>query len=117
MKKIGFYIAFVILLIIIIPLIILGGVGNGIKIPGIINKFPDVILEKDIKYDEKTGGPKIKVFVSSEKEIKEMYLEDYIRGVISAEMPVLFDIEALKAQAVAARTYAVGNMKIFGGAG
>jgi stage II sporulation protein D len=34
-------------------------------------------------------------------------LEDYVRGVISAESPAGWPAEALKAQAVAARTYAV----------
>ncbi|MEN6371441.1 MAG: SpoIID/LytB domain-containing protein [Armatimonadota bacterium] len=36
-------------------------------------------------------------------------LEDYIRGVLPSEMPTSFSIEALKAQAVAARTYAWMN--------
>lgn len=34
-------------------------------------------------------------------------LEEYIVGVVGAEMPAAFSIEALKAQAVAARTYAL----------
>ncbi|MFS0767076.1 SpoIID/LytB domain-containing protein [Peribacillus phoenicis] len=34
-------------------------------------------------------------------------LEDYIKGVVPAEMPALWNQEALKAQAVAARTYAM----------
>jgi stage II sporulation protein D len=34
-------------------------------------------------------------------------LDDYVRGVISAEMPSNWSPEALKAQAVAARTYAI----------
>lgn len=36
----------------------------------------------------------------------KMELESYIEGVVAAEMPASFNIEALKAQAVAARTYA-----------
>jgi stage II sporulation protein D len=40
-------------------------------------------------------------------EIENMALEDYVRGVLAAEMPADFPIEALKAQAVAARTYAL----------
>jgi len=36
-----------------------------------------------------------------------MTLEQYLVGVVAAEMPVSFEIEALKAQAVAARTYAM----------
>jgi stage II sporulation protein D len=35
-------------------------------------------------------------------------LEDYLKGVVPAEMPALWNQEALKAQAVAARTYAMG---------
>ena len=39
-----------------------------------------------------------------------MDLEEYIKGVVAAEMPADFDLEALKAQAVAARTFAYGRM-------
>ena len=39
--------------------------------------------------------------------IDEIDLEEYIIGVVAAEMPASFNIEALKAQAVAARTYAI----------
>ncbi len=42
-------------------------------------------------------------------------LDDYVRGVISAEMPSSWSAEALKAQAVAARTYAITTS--VGGAG
>ena len=37
----------------------------------------------------------------------EMGLEEYVRGVVAAEMPATFHLEALKAQAVAARTLAL----------
>lgn len=40
----------------------------------------------------------------------KMTLHDYLIGVVAAEMPVKFETEALKAQAVAARTYAVRGM-------
>ena len=36
--------------------------------------------------------------------------ENYIKGVVAAEMPALFQTEALKAQAVSARTYATRKM-------
>jgi len=39
-------------------------------------------------------------------EVTNINLEDYIIGVVAAEMPASFNEEALKAQAVAARTYA-----------
>ena len=42
--------------------------------------------------------------------INEVGLEDYLLGVIAREMPSSWPIEALKAQAVAARTYGVRQM-------
>src|SRR5204863_250949 len=39
--------------------------------------------------------------------VNELGLEDYVRGVVSAESPASWPIQALKAQAVAARGYAV----------
>ena len=49
----------------------------------------------------------IKVYVSQEKTVKEFLVDDYIFGVVAAEMPALYSDEALKAQAVAAYTYAL----------
>jgi stage II sporulation protein D len=40
-------------------------------------------------------------------------IEDYLKGVVPAEMPPYWGVEALKAQAIAARTYAI--RKISGG--
>lgn len=39
------------------------------------------------------------------EESRELPLEDYLTGVLAAEMPADFETEALKAQAVAARSY------------
>jgi stage II sporulation protein D len=39
--------------------------------------------------------------------VEAVGLDDYVRGVISAEVPASWPLEALKAQAVAARTYAI----------
>ena len=39
--------------------------------------------------------------------IEELTLEDYLWGVVAAEMPASFELEALKAQAAAARTYTI----------
>ena len=38
-------------------------------------------------------------------------LEEYIVGVLAGEMPIDFDLEALKAQAVASRSYALKRME------
>lgn len=42
---------------------------------------------------------------------KKMDLEKYLWGVVAAEMPASFEEEALKAQAIAARTYTLYRMK------
>ena len=48
--------------------------------------------------------------VKKDNNINSLKLEEYIVGVVAAEMPASFNIEALKAQAIAARTYAVYKM-------
>lgn len=48
---------------------------------------------------------------SKTNEEKNMLLEDYVIGVVAGEMPASFNEEALKAQAIAARTYAVYKVK------
>lgn len=61
---------------------------------------------KENKTEESLSSPiKINVLVNNTKT--EMNLEEYIVGVLAGEMPATFEEEALKAQAVAARTYAM----------
>jgi len=43
--------------------------------------------------------------ISSTNDIVELEMNEYLKGVVLAEMPASFSLEALKAQAVAARTY------------
>jgi hypothetical protein len=43
--------------------------------------------------------------------VQTMPLEEYLRGVVPAEMPASSHIEALKAQAIAARSYAVSRQR------
>ena len=43
--------------------------------------------------------------------IDRVPLEDYIAGVLAGEMPLYFNDEALKAQAVAARSYVIKRME------
>lgn len=59
----------------------------------------------------------LKVYNVNLKKVEKMELEDYLVGVVAAEMPAIYHIEALKSQAVAARTYAVRQMPVYGGSG
>ena len=51
------------------------------------------------------------VYNSQEKKIAIISVREYLVGTLSVEMPAYFNIEALKAQAVAARTYLYNKMK------
>ena len=46
----------------------------------------------------------------SDQSIVEMDMEEYVLGVLFGEMPSTFEVEALKAQAVATRTFARRNI-------
>ncbi|MEX1376144.1 MAG: SpoIID/LytB domain-containing protein [Eubacteriales bacterium] len=56
------------------------------------------------------GDMKFTIADSAIQVVNHIYLEEYLWGVVPHEMSNSFPIEALKAQAVAARTYAVRNM-------
>lgn len=48
--------------------------------------------------------------LSAGGEVREVNMAEYLPGVVAAEMPAAFETEALKAQAVAARTYIIYRM-------
>lgn len=52
------------------------------------------------------------VNVLHENTIRKLELEEYVTGVLLGEMPTSFHIEALKAQAVAIRTYTLQKMSV-----
>ncbi|MEH7224980.1 stage II sporulation protein D [Bacillus sp. JJ1566] len=58
------------------------------------------------------SGPTVEVAVHrvSAQRIENVPLENYVVGVLAQEMPAKFEMEALKAQALAARTYVVRHM-------
>jgi stage II sporulation protein D len=57
------------------------------------------------------GGIRLLADGNDFKIINVVALEDYLRGVVPSEMQASWTMEALKAQAVAARTYTVVNLK------
>ena len=66
-------------------------------------KYKDV--ETNFNLEKKDKEITVKVLINN--EVKTLNLEDYIIGVVAGEMPASFEIEALKAQSVASRTYAL----------
>jgi len=47
------------------------------------------------------------MYIGTKRKNEAVPFEDYVKGVVAGEMPSSFEMEALKAQAVAARTYSV----------
>jgi stage II sporulation protein D len=71
-----------------------------------------------VTIDQKPYRTAARVFINNRgllNIINELNLEDYLRGVIPAEMgsKIYDEVEGLKAQAIAARTYAVRNLGQF----
>lgn len=66
-------------------------------------------LESQYQVDHKEK----KVIIQTEDQVLSIPLEEYLIGVIAGEMPVSFEKEALKAQAVASRTFVLSrNLKV-----
>ena len=63
----------------------------------------DIVLNDKLKPKNKTQNVSLKY----KDKIIDLDMEEYIVGVVSCEMPASFNIEALKAMAVAARTFAL----------
>ena len=73
--------------------------------------------EEDSEEEDCAVSPVISVFDSEKNAVVSMTLEEYLVGVVAAEIPSSYEPEALRAQAVAARTYAVRSMVCYGGKG
>lgn len=101
MKYMAYFVIITFLVIIILPTAIVKGCT--------------VIYKPEEKID--TDKLMIRVYNHTEDKVVEMELEEYIKGVVAAEMPAAFEREALKAQAVAARTYTVARIRSLGGSG
>jgi stage II sporulation protein D len=80
----------------------------------IINFFYTYEIKEIVSgfYTNKKEETKINIRVLKEDNtVEQIDLEEYLIGVVSSEVPVYFEEEALKAQAVASRTYALKQME------
>jgi len=67
---------------------------------------PQPTLPAGISTDE-TGTPTLEVYVTGDETISAMDIETYVMGVVAGEMKNDWPLEALKAQAILARTFVV----------
>lgn len=70
------------------------------------NKVENKDKVSESSYDYKKYKT-IKLLHKDNEKVEEVALDEYLYGVVSAEMPASFEKEALKAQAVVARTYTI----------
>lgn len=82
----------------------------GIIIAGLIGLFL-LYLAYSKRPDREIDEPQIMLYLHEEKKAIQLGLEEYVAGTVAAEMPALFEMEALKAQAVAARTYTLQRLQ------
>ena len=103
MKKLIFIILFYVLICFAIPIIF-------------TRRYkPEKMKRKEVEQEEKKTSTSfdykkfnnIKLLHKKTGEIEELPLDEYLYGVVSAEMPANYEKEALKAQAVVARTYTI----------
>ena len=100
MRKIFIFILCIIILTFLIPVIF-----TTKRIKNVFSNNEEKEIEV-INYDY-SKYKNIKLLHQDTKQIEEINLDEYIINVVSAEMPVDYELEALKAQAIVARTYTI----------
>ncbi len=101
MKKILFYFIFIIILIFTMPILF----TNQFNTKEVMS---EKVEEEKFDYGEYSN---IKLLHTDTGIVEDMDLDTYLYGVVASEMPANFEIEALKAQAVVARTYTIYQIK------
>ncbi len=104
MKKIFIYYILLIFICFAIPIIFTSNFFDKNKEKSKSSEAENTILEST--YDYKKYNT-IKLLHTKTKKVEKIDLDEYLYGVVSAEMPASFEEEALKAQAVVARTYTI----------
>ena len=89
-----------IFVLIMVPVILMR-----LTIPATVKDAPPSMIE--LGAYEPEDDFYITVYRTETSEFQEIEFERYLIGVVAAEMPALFELDALRAQAIAARTYAM----------
>lgn len=71
-----------------------------VQVPEAIQHDTERASKEPKTFDEAT-----QIFLLDGESVMELPLREYLQGVLLGEMPVTFELEALKSQAVAARTF------------
>ena len=104
MKKVILFILLFIIIIFIIPILFVNKKETNVG-ASFVSTPNNVELQIE-EYDYSKYAT-IKLLHKKSDKVEKVKLDEYIANVVSAEMPVNYNIEALKAQAVVARTYTI----------
>jgi len=74
-------------------------------------------MEKENENADEDNLVTVDVYLDEEQKVRAIPLEEYVAGVVAAEMPMQYQSQALCAQAVAARSYALFKSKWYSGEG
>lgn len=85
-------------------------VKNGVILGSIHLSDYDFSNNRLVEIIENSSSDKLIDLEKSSGLIEKLKLEEYVFGVVSGEMPAIFNEESLKAQAVIARTYAMKRL-------
>ena len=72
--------------------------------------LPEAVSASPVNAQTPSPAPETVIRLLRDGEITPLPLEEYLVGVVAGEMPAAFEPAALRAQAVAARTYALYRM-------
>lgn len=107
MKKIFIYFLILIFICFAIPIIFTQEFSSRTSSQDIVNtEVSNETIAQESTYDYDKYNT-IKLLHTDTDKVEEIQLDEYLYGVVSAEMPASFEEEALKAQAVVARTYTI----------
>ena len=121
-KLIALTLAVLTVLCVVLPLVSEATRATADTLPTVVPTPPtEAVTEKtDVPTETPTDEPSdrvpseeltVTVLITEENRVAEMPLEDYVVCVVCAEMPYTFNTEALKAQAIAARTYCIYKIR------
>jgi SpoIID/LytB domain protein len=86
---------------------------SSFRIRGLTTSAITEVVSKHVTKDTYRGVMRVVLSSASTRVsvVNELSLERYLRGVVPAEMPASWPAEALKAQAIAARSYAARRLR------
>lgn len=105
MKKLFFYFCFIITMVFAMPIIFTNTFETRETMS---NNIEENIIMNNYNYGDLNT---INLLHTENQNVEQIKLDEYLYGVVAAEMPVSYELDALKAQAIVARTYTIYKIK------